>query len=228
MYTETVERGDTNLQEEVKNKLDALTADLSLKRYARGETLLSAGDDPGAVFYLIDGQVSQYDITDQGDEVVVNLYKSPSIFPMTWAINQTPNQFFFTAKTDVELKLVPVSDILSLLESEPDVVFDLLRRLLSGVNGLQRRMAHIMGGASHRRILYELVVSCKRFGFTHDDGSIELNMTQVQLAQQAGLTRETVNKELKKLKQSNQVVTSNRKIIIFDINDLESQLGQDL
>ncbi|MCA1806643.1 MAG: Crp/Fnr family transcriptional regulator [Actinobacteria bacterium] len=216
------------MQQSAKKKLDDFTVDLPLKKYSRGQILLAAGDEPKAVFYLVSGQVRQYDISNQGDEVVVNVFKPATFFPMTWAINQTPNQFFFAADTDVELKLVHTKDVLLLLKSEPDITFDLLSRLLSGVGGLQRRMAHIMGGEGHRRVLYELLIACKRFGVTHDDGSVELSMTQAELAHQAGLSRETVNKELKKLKQSGNITTSNKKIIIDSITTIESLLGQEL
>ena len=216
------------MDDTIRRKLDDLTKDLRPETYSQGNILLHATDNPSGVFYLVDGGIRQYDITDGGDEVVVNVFKPGAFFPMTWAVNQTPNQYFFEAVTDSSVKTIPVQTMIDFLSSNPDVTFDLLRRLLSGASGMQRRMAHLMGGESFRRLIYELLVESRRFGEQQPDGSTVISTGQAELARRAGLTRETVNREIKKLKQSEHIKISGKKIIIKDIANLESHLGSNL
>lgn len=209
-------------------KLDALTAHFRTDVYKQGHVLLHAESNPPGVYYLLEGQVKQYDITDSGQEIIVNIFKPFTFFPMTWALNNTYNQYFFEALTDIKIKTIPVADIKNLIASEPDVTLDLLKRLLTGVSGLQRRMAHLMAGEASSRVAYEIIIESKRFGALQKDGSTAIAVSQVELASRTGLSRETVNREIQKLTKAGQVHMTGKKLIVKDIRSLASELGSSL
>src|SRR5690606_4775066 len=150
----------------------------SIKYAAKGSVIVHAGDDPKGVMYLIKGHVQQYDIAGNGEQIIVNIYKPSAFFPMSWAINKTPNQYFFEATSDLEYYLAPAEDAVHFLRNNPDVTFDLLARVYSGTDGLLRRMAHLMGGNARSRLLFELKVQTQRFGKPRGDGSILLNLNE--------------------------------------------------
>jgi len=199
-----------------------------IKHIKKGQVIIYGGEDPAGVYHIVSGKVRQYDIDYRGNEVVVNIFKSPAFFPMSWAINRGENKYFFDAMTDVELRIAPADTTVKFLRSHPDVMYDLLSRLYSGVDGLQRRMAHLMGGNAQSRILFELVIECSRFGILQDDGSYLLSVNETELAQSSGLTRETANRELAKLKQAGYIKHGSKGLIIEDIDSLHAALGNKL
>src|SRR3990167_34233 len=87
------------MEPSVASKVEAFFGRFLLKQAGVDEVLIRAGEDPPGIFYLVSGQVKEYDISGQGNEVVVNVYKPPAFFPMSWAINQTPNRYFFETIT---------------------------------------------------------------------------------------------------------------------------------
>ncbi len=212
----------------VSKKIEKFFTKYPLKHFDKSQILIYAGDDPLGIFHLISGQVRQYDITEKGEEVVVNLYKPPAFFPMDWAINKTPNQYFFETSEPTVLRIAPASEVIEFLNANHDVTYDLLSRLYSGTTGMQRRMAHLMGGSGHSRVLFELLVECKRFGKLQTDGSYLLMMHEDELARNAGLSRETLNREIVKLKSLKLIDITHKEIIIKDLKRLEEELGSGL
>ena len=210
------------------SKVEAFFGRFLLKQAGVDEVLIRAGEDPPGIFYLVSGQVKEYDISGQGNEVVVNVYKPPAFFPMSWAINQTPNRYFFETITPSSFRQAPAEQTLAFLKANPDVVFDLLSRVYSGTNGLLRRMAHLMGSSARTRLLFEILIECRRLGRQKLDGSWAVKIHENELANRAGLSRETVSRELTKIKELDLVDVDHSGISIKDPDKLEEALGDDL
>ena len=130
--------------------------------------------------------------------------------------------------TDVELQLAPADEVVDFLKAEPEVTYNLLSRLYSGVDGLQRRMTHLMGGSARSRVLFELIVECNRFGKPQEDGSYILSVNGSELAKSSGLTRETTNRELSKLKTHGLIARQGKLLVVKSIGELQEALGNDL
>lgn len=202
---------------DVSAKIEQFFARYPKKVFAEKQILIHANHDPETIFYLVSGTVSQYDISYRGDEVVVNMFKPGAFFPMIWAITKKPNQYFFGAATDIEVRVAPCQEVLTFLQDNPDVTYDLLARLYIGVDGLLGRMSHLMAGSARSRLLYELVITAKRFGTMHPDGSCSIAITESDLAARAGLSRETVSRELQKMVHAGMLTTSRAGITIADL-----------
>ncbi len=208
----------------VAREIENFFAQYPLRHFKRGQILIYQGDPPTGIFHLIEGDVSQYDITKHGDEIVVNVFKPPAFFPMNWAINGTPNEYFFEAITDVSLRQAPASDTIDFLKANHDVLYDLLSRVYMGTDGLLRRMALLMGGSARTRTIFELIVACRRFGKKGPSG-YALELSETELAARAGLSRETISRELHKLKSKGLVSITHKSIVVRNLSSIEEELS---
>lgn len=212
----------------VADKVQQFFAAYPKKSWAKRGLLVSAGEEPSGVFYLEEGRVNQYDISKTGVEIVVNVFKPPAFFPMTWAINRVPNRYFFEAATNVVARQAPADEVVDFLKREPDVTFDLLSRVYMGSEGLLRRTAHILGGDATSRLIYELLNAAARFGQSQPDGSLLLSLKEADIARHSGLARETVNRAIQNLKASGVVTVTRQGITVRSIGELEKLLGDNL
>jgi CRP-like cAMP-binding protein len=210
------------------SKVTAFFDQYKLRTYSKGQVLIFDDDDAHYVFHLVSGRVKMYDTTYRGDEVILNIFKPPAFFPMSLAINRTHNPYIYEAETIVEAHQAPADEVVAFLQANPDVTFDLLSRLYKGVDGLLGRMAHLMGGSAKSRLAYELVVECRRFGKEQKDGSCLLHITEVELAARAGLSRETVSREIQKLLAAGYITSETKGLRISDVAVLERELGAHL
>lgn len=212
----------------IAERVSKFFAKYPLQTFDKRQLLLRPDAELPGVFYLADGRVSQYDVTPSGSEVVVNVFKPGTFFPMSAAINQTPNHYFFEASTAISVHVAPVADVVQFLHDEPGVTFDLLSRVYRGVDGVLRRMAHLMGGDAKTRLLFELLNTAHRFGEPGSDGSVTLVLTESELARYSGLTRETVSRTLRAFKSSGLVRVGNGRITLSSTQAIETALGNGL
>lgn len=213
---------------QVAKKVEKFFSEYPLRQYSKGELLILADENPKHIYYLVSGLVREYDISYRGDEIVVNVFKHPAFFPMSWAINKTPNRYFFEAYSKVAVREAPPQDALEFIKRNSDVMFDLLGRLYIGVEGMSRRMAHLMGGSAKSRLLFELILEAKRFGKPREDGSYLMVLNESEIASRAGLSRETVSREIRELKKMNLIEVGRKGILLQDIESLEAKLGSNL
>lgn len=64
---------------EIAQKIEAFFELYPKQQFPKGHVLVHAGENPPGVFYLTKGSVREYDIANNGEEVVVNVFK-PRVF----------------------------------------------------------------------------------------------------------------------------------------------------
>ena len=209
----------------ITTKLDSFFTKYSSRTCTKGDILIRAGEEPKGIFYLVKGNIRQYVITKDGEEMTLNIYKPFAFFPMAWAVNAYPNTYYFEAMNDGMYWIAPKSDVLDFINREPDIVYDLLKRVYVGLEGILSRMEHLMSGKAIERLLTVLVISAKRFGESDKDTIIiRLKLTHQDLANLAGLSRETVSREMNELKQKGLLEYTSSSIIINNVLELEREL----
>ncbi len=213
---------------ETQEKIERFFKTFPLKQYKKGQVIIYAEDDPSGVYFIESGEVRQYVITNSGDEIVVNVFKAPAFFPMSWAINRTPNEYFYETASEAKMRIAPANDTVAFIKQHPDVLFDLMTRVYRGTDVLLRRMTHLMKGSARSRTILELIVACQFFGKEQPDGSYVVAIPEGELAARSGLTRETVSRELHKLHKKGLLHISHKDIVINDPEDLNRELSSGL
>lgn len=209
---------------DISKKVTEFFAAYPERTYPKGQILIHAGEQPEHVLYVAEGKIRQYDITYRGDEIVVNVFKHGAFLPMLWALTDEPNKYFFDAETPVRVCHAPRQDVVRFLRQNPDVTLDLLTRVYIGVNGMLERMVQLMSGSARSRLIHEVLIECKRFGHRGDDGSYHISVTESDLAARAGLTRETVSREVNKLSKLGLIDLAHKDIAIPDLALLELEM----
>lgn len=199
-------------------------AESDTKTYVKDTILTMPGEDLRHVTYLVKGMIEQYDITPEGNKIVVNIFKPGAFFPMSWAMNDTPNSYFFAAMSNVAVKHVQPDAAVQFLKDNPDVTFDLLSRVYRGTDAVLRRLVLASSGTASARLIFELIIEAYRFGTNEGDDGVSITVKQSSLAARSGLARETVSRELYKLEQGGLVVRSKQGILVY-IDKLEEKLN---
>lgn len=208
----------------VQVKAAAFFSQYPKRQYPKGQIIVFADEHPSNIFYLAEGKVRQYNLSYRDDEITLNVFKPHAFFAMGWAINKSKNQFFFKAETNSSLHVVPAKDALKFLKDNPDVMLDLLSRLYRGMDGLLGRMSQLMAGTARTRLIYELLIEAERFG-TKSGQSIVLSINETDLASRTGLSRETISREISKLRGENVAHVEAGSIKITDITKLSDKLS---
>src|SRR5471030_2565583 len=171
----------------------------TIRNYKKGEMLIRADDDPQGIFCLKKGYVRQYTISKAGYELTLHILKPISYFPMVWAVNGTPNIYYFEALTPVEVGRAPKDQVVNFIKNKPTIIFELLSELIEDYAESLKRIEHLVFSDAYRRVISVLLYIAKHFGKTHGRGVIiDHRFTQQDIATLVGVARETASIELVK------------------------------
>lgn len=215
------------MDEAIQKKVEAFFSQYYHQTYKKGEILVRVDENPRGVFYLKEGYVKQYAISKKGEEVVVNIFKPIAFFPMSWAINNTPNLYFYEAITNLSIWRAPRDKVITFIKLNPDVLYGLMSRVYRGIDGVFMRMVHLMSGSGYSRLLLELMIQSKRFGKPKEN-AIEITVSEKELAAQSGMTSETISRAMKILKDKHLVTYRKSILRIPDVKKLEKELAEAL
>lgn len=212
----------------VFEKVDEFFQKYPHRSYPKNQIILFGGEPVKEVFYIASGQICQYDVSYRGDEIILNIFHEPAFFPMSIAINGGDNPYFYKAEADSSLYVAPSQDVVTFLKANPDVLYNLLSRLYRGVDGVLGRVVGLMSGTARSRLIYELIIESRRFGEEAAANVFLLSLHEKDLAARSGLSRETVSRELKKLKDQHLIESQVGQIKINNMNKLENLLGREV
>jgi len=159
--------------------------------------LIRADDDPQGIFCLTKGYVRQYTISKTGFELSLQILKPISYFPMVWAVNGTPNVYYFEALTPVQVGRAPRDQVVNFIKDKPAVIFKLMSELLEDYAETLARMENLVFSDAYRRVISVLLYIAKHFGEKNKKGIIvQHRFTQQDIATLTGVARETASNEL--------------------------------
>ena len=196
------------------------------RSYKKGEILIRADDDPQGIFCLTQGYVRQYSISKTGIEFTLNILKPISYFPMVWAVNGTPNVYYFEALTAVEVGRAPRDQVVNFIKDKPTIIFELMSELLEDYAETLTRIEHLVFSDAYRRVISVLLYIAKHFGEVHKNSVIvHHRFTQQDIATLVGITRETASNEMVKLEKKGLIKHVDHSILFEDIKKLTNELA---
>lgn len=214
------------MDEDKTKKLEEFYQQFIVRNYKKGEMLIRADDDPQGIFYLKKGYVRQYTISKAGYELTLHILKPISYFPMVWAVNGTPNVYFFEALTAVEVGRAPRDQMVNFIKDKPIIIFELLSELIEDYTESLKRIEHLVFSDAYRRVISILLYIAKHFGKEQGNNHCKVNhrFTQQDIATLVGVARETASLEMAKLEKKGLVKYVDHSMIFENIAKLELEL----
>ena len=211
---------------EVETKLKTFFQEHTSKKFKKGEVLMRQQEMPEGIFFLSEGIVRMYTVSQDGEEYELNVYKSPSFFPVGWLINSTENRYYYEATIDCTVYIAPKNEFLTFLYNNHDIIVDLLKRVYHGLEGYFLRMETLLAGVAYYKTIAEIILSTQRFAEPASaPHSHHVKLTHHQIASRTGLSRETVTREIRKLQKKNLVTYEGDQLTVRDLRLLEEELS---
>jgi CRP/FNR family transcriptional regulator len=199
------------------------------KKFAKGELILCEGEVPTCAYVVKKGIVKGYAITSEGLEKPISFDGIGEAFPIGWIFRKLRwSQYYFGAFTDCELHCIPRDEYLDYLKSHPEILQEVFDAFISRYLNFQMRINALEQSKAVDKILHTLHFLSLRFGkeIAPHTVRIQLPLTQQDLANIMGLTRETTGIELKKLEQQG-IVTYRRQNYVVHTNRLNEVLDEE-
>lgn len=197
-------------------------------RFAAGEMVLYQGEVPEAVYVVKSGYVKMYNISADGDEKPISFHAKNDILSSSWVFGKAQSAlFFYEAHTACELYALPRDEFRAALSRDPTIQSYLFDRYVSANTAKALRLYGLEYSKAADKLLHMLFYLSQVHGRALPDGRvlIEIPLTQQDLANFLGLTRETTGMELLKLKKRG-LVSQSRRHYRIDKQRLQETIGE--
>lgn len=207
-----------------REALDQFFVNLRPFHYKKGEMILRAGEPSSSVFYIKKGFVRAYSLSKKGEELTLIIFKSGNFFPTMSVMTRKTVAYYMEAMTPCEILRCPRQDFLEFVKDNPDVLLDLMSRVLTRFGGILQRMEYLVFGNAGAKIASIILICAERFGKREGNKKIiEVPLTHSDIASLVGLTRETVSIEIKKLVDEGLVGYRGRQIVVKSLGGLKKR-----
>lgn len=192
----------------------------------KGQILLYQHDKSDSIYLIKEGYVKVYDITARGEEKLLLILKPGDMYPEFWSLGGAqPLLYFYESLSDVELCSMPKTKLNKLISDDHSATKNILKYYMTRTRDLMSRLESIEGtNASYKvgHVLQYLVrVHGKDMGKLKSE--IQLPITHQNIADMAGVTRETASIQIKMLADK-KVILSNGALTVYK-NKLEKMLS---
>ena len=183
-----------------------------------GATLFREGDDPYDVMIIETGDVKVAATALNGQEAMLDVRSAGEVIGELSAIDGGPRSASAVALTDVVLTSIPVDRFLEFLRANPTAMGSLLAVAVRRLRMSSRRQLEISTADALGRVCARLDELADRYGRASETDAvhIDLPITQTELAQWCGLSREAVVKALRKLRDLGWVTTTDGAVTVED------------
>lgn len=204
--------------------LDRITALAAQRSYRRGEILFSAGDAGDALFGVVSGRIRISTGNADGREIFLNIMEPGDTFGEIALLDGGPRTATATAIDASELVSLRREPLFGLLEKEPRTALELLRlcgERLRWTSGLLEDAALLDAPA---RLAKRLLSLCKLHG-EDAAGGRAVKISQEELANFLGVTRQAVNGQLQEWKAKGWVGLGRGTVVLHDAAALTRQVN---
>ena len=175
----------------------ALQAGVTNVELARGERLFEEGASGNQLYVVLDGKIKLTRAAADGRENLLSVLGPGEMFGELSLFDPRPRTASAVAVTDSRLGALAHDDLRNWLTGRPDVALHLLQALAQRLRRANDVMADLVFTDVPGRVAKALLDLADRFGAVRDDGlQVNHDLTQEELAQLVGASRETVNKAL--------------------------------
>jgi CRP/FNR family cyclic AMP-dependent transcriptional regulator len=195
----------------------ALRASMSETRLRRGEVLFHEGDEGDKLYIVTEGKVKLGRTSSDGRENLLAIQGPGQMFGELSLFDPGPRSATVTAVTDATFSSLSHEDLLRWLDGRPAVARGLLAQLAGRLRRANDVVADLVFSDVPGRVAKALLDLADRFGRTADDGvHVHHDLTQEELAQLVGASRETVNKALADFVHRGWIQLQGKSVVVLD------------
>jgi CRP-like cAMP-binding protein len=206
--------------------LDALVQVSRLRRLAPREELVHKGDEGGQIFLIAKGRLKATATSREGTEVTFSIMGPGEVCGELALLVGGRRTASMAALDDCEVLVLDRRDFLPVLRSRPEVAIRLLEVLAERVRRITELMEDVQFLNLPSRLAKKLLHLARSYGTRTSEGvQIDLRLSQADLGELVGTSRESVNKQMRTWTDEGIASMRSGVVTIHRVDALESLSG---
>lgn len=207
-----------DLSEDVLAEVEQMT---NLSTARAGQILIQRHGSGEVLFFLKKGHVQIYRLTADGKKLIVHDVKPGEFFGEMAALGQGMVDSIAEATQDSLICAMSRVDVYRLLQRRPEIAQRVIEHLAGRLHEAEARLETLAYQRLEARLASVLLRECA------EDEDAVLGLSQQDLAEMVGASRESVTRSLKQLADSGALSVERRKIVLRDPTALQRVIRPD-
>ncbi|MGH2382870.1 MAG: Crp/Fnr family transcriptional regulator [Candidatus Limnocylindria bacterium] len=208
------------------DQLREISRTLPMTTCRTGGLVTSPDDDGERLFIVKRGRVRLYRLTPDGKQLTLDILdKGRIVGRMSW-LGQELNELYAEAIEDAVVCSFTPDELRRLIDRFPGIGLNMIRYLSDRLAASEREREVMAFRSVEQRLATRLVELAERFGQPDADGvAIDARLTQQDLADMIGTSRETLATTVSSLRERGVLEMQNQRVVIRDMERLQELAG---
>jgi CRP/FNR family transcriptional regulator, cyclic AMP receptor protein len=205
------------------DELDRLVTYMRVASCRRRTVLFRKGDPGTNMMVVLRGRVKVCTHSEDGKELVLNLFSQGDVFGEIALLDGADRTADAVTIDDCDLLVLERRDFLPFLRSHPDACLKLMAVLCQKLRQTSELLEEALFLEGPSRLAKRLVHLAEAFGSPVSDGvQINLQLSQQQLGNMVGMSRESMNKHLRQWREEDLIRIRDGYYVITDLEALQA------
>ncbi len=203
------------------DELDRVVTYMRVARYPRRTVLFRKGDPGANMMVVLRGRVKVCTHSEDGKELVLNLFSPTEVFGEIALLDGADRTADAVTLDDCELLVLERRDFIPFLRHHPDACLRLMEVLCQKLRQTSQLLEEALFLEGPSRLAKRLVHLAEAFGKPVAGGiRIDLQLSQQQLGNMVGMSRESMNKHLRQWREEGLIRIQDGYYVVTDLEAL--------
>jgi CRP/FNR family cyclic AMP-dependent transcriptional regulator len=194
-------------------ELELLSSRTVTRQYPRNTIIINEGDHSDSLYIIRAGSVKVFLSSDEGKEVILNVQKTGEYFGELALIDSGPRSASVITQEKSTLSLISKADFEDFLRQHPAATVKIMRGLVKRLRALTENVRSLALMDVYGRVARLLLK------LSQPEGEVRVirdALTQQDIADRVGASREMVSRILKDLREGGYIEVHDRHITLLD------------
>ncbi len=206
-----------------QDEMMELSSRLIPRRFSPGQIIFHLGDPGGLLYIITKGKVKIAHSNPDGQEALLAILGSGDFFGELALLDDATRSATAEAIEQTETLTLHRTEFMRFIDKHPAFARHVLYVLSRRIRHMNAQISDIFFLDLPGRLARTLLNLAEKHGQETDEGiSIDLSLTQTDLAEMTGATRVSINKALGRFRRSNWIKVKGRRFTIVNRDELEN------
>lgn len=206
------------------NEVYNVLVERARKKINNKESIYAEGDTPTHLYHLRSGKIKLYRTNELGKEYISKIVSEGEYFGYEAILNDHPHRHGATAISPCEIGLIPRQEFLLILHADKDLAVKFICDLSEDLEDADQKALHLAYDSARKRVANALLFIYRQY-MKNNNPDFEFEITRENLSSIAGISPESVSRNLSDFRDENLIVTDNGKIRISNFAKLAGIRG---
>ncbi|MCQ2011564.1 MAG: Crp/Fnr family transcriptional regulator [Sporolactobacillus sp.] len=206
-----------------KQSMQSLKSVMTVSTYKKGTNVFWEGDPADKLYYVLEGRVKLFKSAYDGKDLVLHYFMEGDLFGEIGCFGSAENLFTAAAVTECKIGIISEKELEPLLLSNAGMSFEFMKWIGMLGQFTQIKMRDLIFYGKNGALASTLLRMIHGYSRSDEDGiHYTISLTNTDLAQLIGSTRETVNRMLQAWKNDGAIDYYHGSIVIKNLDYIKA------